>query len=297
MNIARDLYTLGPGDRISTIAEYTESFGVSRGIVQKALASLEENGCISTRKNGVKGTFITAIDYERLYPYTNWGSLTGTMPVPMTTSFSSLTTAICEEMEQAPFPFSFAYVTGSEKRLEALREMIYDFIIVSKNSAVHYLKTYDFVEIGIELSDCVYSEPYVLYFTDSQKSTIEDGMRVAVDKMSLDQYEISKKLFEGKNVSFVQTAYSTFGDYFTTKSVDCFIYRRDGWYKDDRPKVYEKQIVDLPEYPRELVTTPVILIHRDNYGFKRLLNRYVTLEKTREIQRQVIAGERPVKFF
>lgn len=296
INIARDFYTMQPGDRVPTIAEYTQRFEVSRGIVQKAIATLEEDACIQTQKNGVKGTFVTGIDYEKLYPYTNWGSLTGTMPVPMTLSFSSLTTAICEEMEKSPFPFSFAYVTGSEKRLAALKEMIYDFIIVSKSSAERYLSENDFLERAIELTGCIYSEPYVLYFLDDSKTEIEDGMRMAVDRNSFDQYAISKKLCEGKNVDFVQTPYAGFSELLVKKNVDCFIYRQDGWGTSYQPDLSQR-VVELPGYPLEEVTTPVILINRENYGFKKLLSQYITVEKTHEIQEKVISGECAVKFF
>ena len=296
INIARDFYTMQAGDRVPTIAEYTQRFEVSRGIVQKAIATLEEDACIQTQKNGVKGTFVTGIDYEKLYPYTNWGSLTGTMPVPMTISFSSLTTAICEEMEKSPFPFSFAYVTGSEKRLAALKEMIYDFIIVSKSSAERYLSENDFLERAIELTGCVYSEPYVLYFLDDQKTEIEDGMRMAVDCNSIDQYTISQKLCEGKDVAFVQTPYASFSELLVKKNVDCFIYRRDGWYNNFQPDLNQR-VVELPGYPLEEVTTPVILVNRENYGFKKLLCQYITVEKTHEIQEKVISGECAFKFF
>ena len=296
INIARDFYTMQAGDRVPTIAEYTQRFEVSRGIVQKAIATLEEDACIQTQKNGVKGTFVTGIDYEKLYPYTNWGSLTGTMPVPMTISFSSLTTAICEEMEKSPFPFSFAYVTGSEKRLAALKEMIYDFIIVSKSSAERYLSENDFLEKAIELTGCVYSEPYVLYFLDDQKTEIEDGMRMAVDCNSIDQYTISQKLCEGKDVAFVQTPYASFSELLVKKNVDCFIYRRDGWYNNFQPDLNQR-VVELPGYPLEEVTTPVILVNRENYGFKKLLCQYITVEKTHEKKEKVISGECAVKFF
>ncbi|MEG0377917.1 MAG: YhfZ family protein, partial [Eubacterium sp.] len=271
INIARDFYTMQEGDRVPTIAEYTQRFSVSRGIVQKAIAALEADHCIETQKNGVKGTFAVKLDYQKLYSYTNWGSLTGTMPVPLTESLSSLTTAICEEMEQSPFPFSFAYVTGSQKRLEALEKMIYDFIVVSKSSAEKYLKEYDFLEEAIELKNCIYSAPYILYFFDESKTEVEDGMRMAVDINSTDQYEISKKLCENKNVEFVQTPYSTFSKLLTNKSVDCFIYREDGWYNNLKPDLKQIQI-DLPNYSREEMVTPVILIHKENYGFKKLIS-------------------------
>lgn len=296
MNIARDFYTMQPGDRVPTIAEYTQRFDVSRGIVQKAIAALEEDACIKTQKNGVKGTFVTEIDYRKLYPYTNWGSLTGTMPVPMTDSLASLTTAICEEMEKSPFPFSFAYVTGSEKRLAALEEMIYDFIIVSKSAAECYLAENDFLEQAIELENCIYSRPYILYFMDSGKTEIEDGMRMAVDKSSTDQYRITEKLCEGKDVELVQVPYASFKELLVKKNVDCFVYRQDGWYNNFQPDLSQR-MVELPGYSVEEMVTPVILIHKENYGFKTLLRQYITAEKTQEIQEKVLSGECAVKFF
>lgn len=296
MNISRDIYNMQIGDKVPTIAQYTKRFGVSRGIIQKAIATLEENGCIQICKSGVKGTVVTDIDHKKLYHYTNWKSLTGTMPLPLTKSLSSLTTAICEEMEKSPISFSFAYVTGSEKRLDALKDMIYDFIIVSKSSAESYLRENDFLEKAIELTGCIYSEPYVLYFLDDSKNEIEDGMRVAVDKNSFDQYAISQKLCEGKDVTFVQTPYVSFIEIIEKKNVDCFIYRRDGWYNNFQPDLNQK-IVEIKGYPLDELVTPVILINKENYGFKDFISRYITVEKTYEIQKKVMDGECAIKFF
>ena len=139
MNIARDFFAMRPGDRIGTILEYTEKFSVSRGIVQNAIATLEKEKCISIDKKGVKGTYLTSIDYRRLYPYTNWGSVSGTMPIPLNPFLTSLTTAICDQMDMAPFPCSLAYITGSEKRLETLENILYDFFVVKKSSDKIYL--------------------------------------------------------------------------------------------------------------------------------------------------------------
>ena len=44
MYMARDLFLTEPGERIPTISEYTQTFGVSRGIVQNALEELTACG-------------------------------------------------------------------------------------------------------------------------------------------------------------------------------------------------------------------------------------------------------------
>ena len=116
------------------------------------------------------------------------------------------------------------------------------------------------------------------------------------DRNSFDQYAISKKLCGGKNVDFVQTPYAGFSELLVKKNVDCFIYRQDGWGTSYQPDLSQR-VVELPGYPLEEVTTPVILVNRENYGFKKLLSQYITVEKTHEIQEKVISGECAVKFF
>jgi len=120
MRMARDLVLTDVGERIPTIAEYTEIFDVSRGIVQNVLEALTEDGSITIEKRGVLGTFLTAKDNKRLYGHTGWGSIVGSMPIPLTPHFTSLATGVCEVLTSAPVEFSFAYMSGSVKRVEAL---------------------------------------------------------------------------------------------------------------------------------------------------------------------------------
>lgn len=296
--IARDFYNMTVGERLPTIVEYTEHFDVSRGIVQKAQAFLEEQGCIEVERSGARGTFLKAVDYEKLYPFTEWGSLTGTMPVPLTDSLASLTTAICEEMGETPFPFSFAYVTGSSKRLEALENTIYDFIIVSKSSALNYLEQYEFLELGMELTGCIYSRPYHIFFLDPEKDHLEDGMTIAVDETSTDQHTITQKLIADYHLHTVQLPYIVIADREELKAqgVDCFVYRQDGWM-DASKRMTGYPIPELPGFSEEEMVTPVILVNKQNYGLTKLLSRYVNPERTRQIQQAVLDGKAPVKFF
>lgn len=297
MNLARDLFTIQQGERIPTILEYTERLSVSRGIVQNAINQLVEDGCIQIEKKGVKGTFLVGADYEKLYIRTNWGSITGTMPVPLNPFLSSLSTAVCAEMERAPFPFSFAYVTGSEKRLEMLKEMMYDFIIVSQSTAQIYLEKYDFVSNCISLKGCVYSPEFVTYFFDSSKREIEDGMRVGIDPKSLDQAMITRKLCEGKHVSFVEFPYIAFEDLIMGCRVDCVVYRALDWSTDLSFQSNVVKAVGVNGFSDDETRTPVLLVHKDNYGIERLLRQYLDRKRAGEVQREVLNGKRAVRFY
>ena len=56
--LAQDLLTRKKGDRIPSISEYQEKFGVSRGTVQNSLNYLKERQAVSLVSRGHMGTFI-----------------------------------------------------------------------------------------------------------------------------------------------------------------------------------------------------------------------------------------------
>ena len=119
--LARDIISLNIGDKIPTIAEYVDKFDVSRGVVQHAINFLVENKAISLYKGGKNGSSLIDCNREILQKYTGWDSLSGTMPVPFSTQFISLATALYSELSKMPVPFSFAYIAGAENRYKQLK--------------------------------------------------------------------------------------------------------------------------------------------------------------------------------
>lgn len=303
MNIARDFYLMDPGGRIPTILEYTEQFSVSRGIVQNAIRQLEEDGCIAIEKKGVKGTFLREKDDRKLYACTGWGSVTGTMPLPLNINLISLATALGEQLEQADFPFSFAYITGSERRLGALEHMMYDFIVVTRATALDYLNACGFVRECITLKDCSYASDFVLYFLDPSKHEIEDGMRVAVDMKCRDQWELTRLLCRDKQVEYVSFPYISFENLVRKKAADCVVYRLLDIGKTDRgtplreEELHAEPIRAAGAFPDEDARIPVVLVHRDNYGMDRLLQRYIDPVHSGIIQQAVCSGEKSYKLY
>ena len=299
MNMARDLFLTDLDGKIPTIYEYTDRFAVSRGIVQSAIERLEAEGCIKLEKRGVKGTFLRWADFEKLYSYTGWNGVTGTMPVPLNPLLISLATGVCEVLADAPFPFSFAYVSGSEKRLEALERGVYDFIILSKSAAQIYLDRDETLQVCAQLTGSVYSLGYVLYFTDPSRETIEDGMRVGVDPICLDQRILTERLCAGKQVELVEFPFVGFEELIREEKVDCVVYRQFNWHERAMEELNLKMmpLTGIEGFSEEETNTPVVLIRKDNYGIDRLLKKYIQADAVRRIQGQVLDGTRAMKFY
>ena len=57
--VAAELIALDEGDRVPTVVELSERYGVSRGTVQTAFSLLREEGAITLQPRGHMGTFLT----------------------------------------------------------------------------------------------------------------------------------------------------------------------------------------------------------------------------------------------
>ena len=298
MHMARDMFLADPGERIPTISEYTERLGVSRGIVQNALEALTADGSIFMEKRGVLGTFLADKDPDRLYGHTGWGAITGSMPIPLTPHFTSLATAVCEVLSAAPVDFSFAYMSGSVKRVEALRSGVYDFMILSKSAAQTHMARHDDLEICAELSGALYCQEYMIYFMDPAKSTIEDGMRVGLDPVCMDQKVLTEKICEGKRVEIVEFPFIGFEDIVRSGRIDCTVFRGVGWNAEaQKLGIQGVPLGRIEGFSAEETNTPVVLVQKDNYGIDRLLKKYLYPVEISRIQQEVLSGSRTMKFY
>lgn len=299
MQVARDLYLTKLGDRIPGIQEYAEKLSVSRGVVQQALEVVTEDKSVTIEKRGVKGSFLVAAEYKRLYEHTGWGAITGTMPIPLNSYFTGLATAVCEELKISEIPFSFAYMSGSQKRVEALENEVCDFMILTKSAAKLHMEESDHFEICTEMKGSLYSPEYVIYFTDPEKFSIEDGMRVGVDHACMDQRALTEHVCKGKNVEFVEFPFIGFQDVITEGKVDCLVYRK---YESintlaENYGVHDVPIEQVEGFDLEAITTPVVMIRKENYGIDRLLKRCLNVAEICEIQRQVLEGTRSMRIY
>ena len=296
-DLARDLFLTKIGGQIPTIRAYTERFAVSRGLIQQALEQLETEGAVQVEKRGVLGSFLRDADYGVLCRHTGWGSITGTMPIPLTPWFTSLATALCEALSQAPAEISFAYMSGALKRSKTLSDGVYDFMIASRSAARLLVRDDPALLICAELDGAVYSREYRLYFLDPDKRAIEDGMRIGVDPVCLDQKTLTDIVTAGKNVTIVEFPFIGFEDVARRKEVDCVIFRDIGWSGHaEGLRLSEVPLPHIEGFSAEDMNTPVVLVRRDNYGMDRLLRQYLDGEKIRRIQQEVLAGRRGMRF-
>lgn len=298
MYMARDLFLTEPGERIPTISEYTRNFDVSRGIVQNALEELTATGCIATEKRGVLGTFLAHADRTLLFSRTGWGSCSGILPIPLTPSFVSLATAVCEALAPVSRDFTFSYMSGAAKRVQALREGKCDFAVLSKGAAERSIQKDVSLAICTELTGATYEAPYQLCFMDPEKQQIEDGMRIGVDPVCLDQQYLTQLLCRDRQIQIVEFPFVGFRDIVQSGRIDCTLFRDGSWNSDWKELTIRTiPLTQIPELADADTQTPVVLVRRDNYAIDRLLNKYMDAKAIAHIQQQVLDGRRSMKFY
>lgn len=296
MYLARDLLVIEPGSRIPTIDYYVKTFSMSRGTIQAAQLFLSQEKCISTQFKGPGGTILLEKNQSLLWDYTGFGSLVGAMALPLNTLVSGLATGICECMKENNIAFNCAFIQGSRTRLNGLNRNKYDFIVASQLTTSILLDQYENAYKVMDLNGCSYSGKYVLLFRKGL-SEVKDGMTVAVDSSSVDQFYLTNRICERKNIKRFETSYINTRLSVMNGSADFTVARMDAVNPLYFSQCYDIFLPDYSESEINNFTNTVILASKNNYGIDKLLHHVLVSKKILEVQNQVIGGLMPPLYY
>ncbi len=288
-HLARHLFLMEENQKIPTVAEIIEKLDTSSGMVQKAISFLESNNCVVLEKNGKKGTILIEKNPSKLLEFANWQHITGSIPLPLTDSMATLASSVSSVLESMPIPFVFAYMTGANNRLSYLLNGGFDFIIISKATALEYCKENSNLEIAVELTDSIYSYPYAIITHDKNQTEIRENMRVGIDYTCFDHAVYTKKACEGINVNFIEIPYTDMRKALISDWIDCTVFRTDNL----TPILGQ---IPLP-FEVEDNITPVLLTRKDSYGMKQLLIKYLPPYNVMKLQRKKQNGTFIANFY
>jgi hypothetical protein len=247
-------------------------------------------------------------DESKLFDNAGLHFITGSMPAPLSIHHAGLATGICQAMNKCSVPFTFAFVQGAKNRVDALLREVYDFVVVTRCAAEEYMERFPELEISFPLEGCEYSYPYTLYLSRPGATEIQDGMTVAADPSSTDQWELTQMACKGKNVKLVEMPYISCNFAFLAGSVDAVIMQ--GELTSPQPNLNnlffagERRIsmADVSAIPiegekAEKLRQPVVLVNRNNYGIGGILKNYLSGNLVSHIQRLVIDFKMAPQFY
>ena len=300
MRLSRDLLSTKLDEQLKTVDYYEEALSVSRGTVQKAMQFLIEQRCIETQFRGHLGTYLLMKDEKKLWEFSGFGVLSGSMPLPLNNLSAGLATGICDCMKLSKTPFNFVFVQGSRTRMNGLQLGKYDFIVASRLTESVLRKSFEDIECVMELPGCTYGGRYVLLFADPKQKTVEDGMTIAVDPTSVDQFYLTQELCKGKKriryfeTTYVDTRYSV-----KRGEADVTVSRLDvlEYFEMGSEHVKELNIPGFTKKEVDAFTNSMILARKDNYGLKEILQQVLRPTVISNAQRKVMTNLRVPSYY
>ena len=286
--MALDMMCRAEGERIPSISEYQEKLQVSRGTVQNSLSYLKEEGAIALVSRGHMGTFIESLDYRKLQECSLNRGILGSMPLPYAASYQGLATALYRVL--SCFEINLVYTRGSESRLQLVAEGVYQFTACSRYAARKAIQNHTNIEIAVDLGPGTYLSRHVLLLRDPNARGIEEGMRVAYDRTSLDQRDITTMLTTGiRGVRFVELRAHQTVNAIRSGQIDAGVWNADEIIESGYQGLHTISLDDVVYV--EDFSTAVLVIRKGEEALLQLLSRYVVPVQVRGIQEQVRAGE------
>ncbi|MCG7406972.1 hypothetical protein MH117_06035 [Paenibacillus sp. ACRRX] len=288
MHLARIMMTVKKGDRLQTITEYEKEIGFARGTIQNAINRLKQSGAIELESKGHSGTYVTDIDYKKVWEHTGWDICSGAMPLPYSKLYEGMATGLYRSFQQFGAELSMAYVRGSRIRLQMLSKGAYDFAVVSLLAAQQAIASGEEIEIALQFGEHSYLSKHVLVVADPHITKIEDGMTVAIDRKSTDQSMITQRLCEGKNITLVEMSYSQIVSSIMSRRIDVGVWNLDEIKDKELPVIY-RDITDIDGIDN--VSTAAVVTAKSNKGMRHIIKEIIAVDTVLNIQQQVVRCE------
>jgi len=290
MSLAQEFLLLDVGDRIKTVAQYSDAFNLGRGTIQLGLKFLQDEGAIRLESRGHLGTYIVSIDYKNLWLLADIGTIIGVMPLPYTKRYEGLATGLYKSFENADIPFSLAFMRGASKRIEALKQGRYSFAVMSKLAATLETRNQD-IEVAYEFPQYSYVGNHVVILRDQNEDRIKPGMKVGIDPDSIDQFLLTCYECDNLNVDYVETSYSQILNRIKNKEIDAAV-----WSGDElREKNIEYTVAPLRNSKARAIgkddTTAVIVTSKENVFIREVLSKFSRMDQVVVLQQKVMQGE------
>lgn len=292
ITLGHDLIAREPGERIPTVQEYAVRYDASIGTTQSAQSFLQQQGMVTLESRGHQGTYLTAIQRHALWRLIFPGDIVGAMPLPYSTRYEGLATALSELFQKAEIGLNLVYIRGAKTRLKTLNSGRSDFTVMSAFAVEEALKDDYQISVFLNLGAETYVSRHVLVFREAGHEAIEDGMRVGVDSQSLDQAHLTQRVCDGKQVEMVEVGYMQLPAALQGGLIDATV-----WNRDELQRYTELHVASSDQIEaNETNTEACIVTSTNSTGLMALMREFLSAEEIRKIQQDVVSGSRMPRY-
>ena len=291
--VAREVCSVAPGSRIPTVSELEERCGASRGNVQKALSFLKESGAVALEAHGQSGTILTSIDYLALAGACGVTSITGSMPLPYTSRYEGLATALFTLLGSRDLRSYITFQRGSGPRVQMLLEGMTDYCVMSRLAYEDIVRRGAPIVEALALGPLSYVGRHVLISRDSGRTDWK-GARVGIDESSVDQCTLTRNYFSQTEVEYVPVQYIHIVEEIESGELDAGI-----WNEDDvhlRASGLTFRPIGTAGEADEKNTRASLVVRKDDALTRHLLSSLIDPESVLDVQSKVMSGQLPARY-
>lgn len=291
VKIANEALGLEVGSRFPNVNDLCSSLSVGAGTVQSAIRLLEDDGAICLQSRGHQGTIIEKIDRIKLWMIGDTHWISGAMPLPYTTRFEGLATALYKQFEKAAVPLNMVYVRGGRARTERLVSGGVHFAICSRACAILAQRDMKNIEVIMDFGPQTYMQRGGIVFADPEETQIHNGMKIGIDKYSYDHVYLNEVVCEDMDVEFVPVKYSELFSKLRSGEIDASY-----WNWDELQAKFSSLNIrpvtedDGRDQLIEAAESAVLVTRSEEKSLGMLLKDIIDSESVRSIQRDVVLG-------
>lgn len=286
-SLAREFIGLPLNSRIKTITEYSNDIGFARGTIQNSIKLMRNQNAICIKPKGHLGSFLIAKNIHLLLSFADINFLVGVMPLPYSKKYEGLGHGILYNLEKnLNLPINMAYMRGAKKRIEMVLDERYDFAITSKYAALSYKNQNKNIDIVTEFGSETYVSRHIMITADKNFTNIEDGMKIGVDRDSIDQLNLTLDHTRNKDVELVNVNYNLIIQSILNGTIDVAIWNGD----ELRNKYNNLYYKDLDGYSDDN-TIACLLVKKDRNDLKKLIKDNLNVQEVVNLQKLVIENK------
>lgn len=289
IELAKELILCKEGEKIPTIADLTDRLQISRGTIQSAFRTLEDEGTIELSNRGHMGSYLQKKDLRTLLELTGYNYIVGAMPLPYSKTYEGLATALISQLNGiGVITASLSYMRGALNRIQMLLNRRYEYVVMSAFAANLYQNKFpDRISVICSLGKNSYCSSHVCVFRDPNETEIRDGMRVGIDPDSIDQIEMTQHICGGKKVHYKKMEYSRFVEHILKGNLDAVI-----WNVDELIEKYPGMKYIPVQMENDADTTAVIAANSDDPVIHSILSETLDSDEINRIRQEVVSGVR-----
>ncbi len=286
--LARMFLISKEGDSIPTINDLTQIFSVGSGTVQNAIQQLKREAAVEIETRGFLGSYITKLDYRKLWELSDFGVLLGLCPLATNAKIPGIADGIHKCFAMLDIHIHIAFMPGSINRIDTLINEKSDFVVMSELAYLQAKKEQEPIEKVLDLGERTYAhneEFALLVLKKKYPKNLPSNCVVGINKYSYDDMTLMENLSEEIDIQIICKESFELMNGLKAEEMDAIVVHTSENDIDEK----EFQLYPLTQFQSigdmiKKAENAVVVVRDDNNELRKILARRINPRMIHDVQ-------------